>query len=353
MVGMRRKLLGMGLGLTAALLGTLGLGGRSGAPEARADEPAAAAPTVVVSGCKLTGAQAGKRGAQLFDAVTGGRVVASFTGALVPMTLSDIPLDPTQGRARLSTSAGSAALRLDGYAPVSDVTVFTTRDIPVVASHVWITSGQKVKLVSAAADTLRGELTISGSESQAIRGSAPCDGFSLQPTTPSPMEIPGNARGYMMKTSSMDLYDRPNGDVIFSLKMMEGSAQLFWSTESRAGFVHVVGRSDVSVDAWARLRDLEGLKKGEMRDQYIPPTTSFAGAKLALDKPPPVVKATKEIPIRARRDAKEKPVGVIEAGAEIYVMETIAGWTNVLPTSLGMTPPDDGGFWIPSSEAPK
>jgi hypothetical protein len=90
-----------------------------------------------------------------------------------------------------------------------------------------------------------------------------------------------------------------------------------------------------------------------MRDQYIPPTTAVAGAQLALDKAPPIVKATKDIPVRARRDDKEKPIGVLESGAEVYLMETIAGWTNLLPKSLGMTPPDDGGFWIPSAEAPK
>lgn len=359
---MGRRFLGTGLGLTAALalLGTLGPGGRWGEPEARADELAATAaapapaPAVrAASGCKLTGTQPGKRGAQLFDAVTGGRVIASLTGALVPMTLSEIPLDPTQGRARLSTSAGGSALRLDGYLSTSDLTVFTTRDIPVIASHVWITSGQKVKLVSATADTLRAELSIAGTEGQGARSSAPCDAFSLQPGTPRPMEIPGNARGYMSKGTKLDLYDKPNGDVVFSFKIIEGSGLLFWSTESRAGFVHVLSRGDVSVDAWARVRELEAMKKGEMRDQYIPPTTTFSGAKLALEKPPPVVKATKEIPIRARRDAKEKPVGVIEAGAEIYVMETIAGWINVLPVSLGITPPDDGGFWIPAAEAPR
>jgi hypothetical protein len=235
----------------------------------------------------------------------------------------------------------------------SELQVFTTRDLPVVASHVWISSAQRVKLASATADSVRVELVIAGSESQAVRASVPCDALSLQRGTPAPVEIAGHARGYMMKRSSIDLHDAPNGDVIFTLKMMEGSAQLFWSTESKAGFVHVTSRGDITIDAWARWRDLEALKKGEMRDQYIPPSSAFAGAKLALEKPPPVVKATKEIPIRARRDDKEKPIGALEMGAEVYLMETIAGWTNLLPVSLGMTPPDDGGFWIPASEAPR
>lgn len=350
---MGRKLVGTGLCLAVALAGSLDLMTGRGAPEARADEPAPAQIVVTGPSCKLRGAQPGKKGVQLFDAPLGGRVLANFTGALLPMTLSEIPYDPTQARARLSTTSGTPSLRLDGYVSASDVTVFTTRDIPVVDAHVWITSGQKVKLVGAGADSLRAELTIGGSESQAARAMAPCDAFTLQPTSPTAAEIPGNARGYMTKGTSIDLYDKPNGDVIFTLKMIDGTGALFWSTESKGGFVHLTSRGDISVDAWARWRDLEALKKGEMRDQYIPPSTAFAGAKLALDKPPPIVKASKDIPIRGRRDDKEKPIGVLEAGAEVYMMETIAGWTNLLPVSLGVTPPDEGGFWIPAAEAPK
>ncbi|EYF04986.1 Hypothetical protein CAP_3797 [Chondromyces apiculatus DSM 436] len=329
-------------------------------PAASATPPVSAAPTtsvtpavVAASGCKLKGTQAGRKGVQLYDAPVGGRVIAAFTGALVPMTLSEIPLEPGQARAKLSTSAGSPALRIDGYVSAADVTVFSLRDLPVVASHVWITSGHRVKIVSATADTLRTELTIGGSENQAVRASGPCEAYSLQPGPTSPMEVPGNARGYMTKKSTMDLFDRANGSVVFSLKMIEGSGQLFWSTESKTGFVHIQSRSDISIDAWARWSDLEALKKGEMRDQYIAPSTALAGAKLGLDKPPPIVKAVKDIPVRARRDEKEKPVGVVEAGTELYLMETVVGWTNILPVSLGMTPPDDGGFWIPSTEAPK
>ena len=131
---------------------------------------------------------------------------------------------------------------------------------------------------------------------------------------------------------------------------MEGAAHLFWSTESRAGFVHVKARGHLTIDAWARASALEPLKKGEMMDQFLPPTTAVAGAQLALDKPPKVVQAAREIPLRAHRDDKEKPIGAIEVGAEVYVMETLLGWVNVLPKNLGLTPADDGGFWIPSGE---
>ncbi|WP_437318641.1 hypothetical protein [Sorangium sp. So ce385] len=367
---MRSDVLGLGLLALGGVLCGAGLPGAPAVSEARA-EPAqvavsaaqatgaavqaagAAAPAVTGPACKLKGTAPVSKGAKLYDAPSGGRTVANFTGALVPMTLSAIPADPPSGRARLSTSDSGPALRIDGYVAPSDIAVYTTRDVPVIQGHIWISSAQKVKLVAATGDSLRAELSISGSEGQTARASASCDAFSLQRSVPAKMEVPGSARGYLMKTSTIELFDRPNGDVIFTLKMLEGTAQLFWSTEAKNGFVHLMSRGDLTIDAWGRLKDLEALKKGEMMDQYIPPTTAVAGAQLALDKAPPIVKATRSIPVRARRDEKEKPVGEIEAGAEIYLLETVAGWTNVLPKALGMTPPDEGGFWIPASETPK
>ncbi len=342
---MRSDVLGLGLlALGAVLCGALGVS------EARAESTQAA---VSSPSCKLKGTAPVMKGAKLYDAPTGGRTIATFTGALVPMTLSAIPADPASGRAKLATSESAPTLRVEGYIAPADVQVFTARDIPVINGHIWISSAQKVKLVGAAGDSLRAELLISGSEGQTAKATASCDAFALQRGVATKMEVPGSARGYLMKTSSVDLFDRPNGDVIFSLKMLEGTAQLFWSTEAKSGFVHIMYRGDLTIDAWARLKDLEPLKKGEIMDQYIPPTTAVAGAQLALDKAPPIVKATKAVPIRARRDLKEKPIGEIEAGAEVYLLETVAGWTNVLPKALGMTPPDEGGFWIPAAEVPK
>jgi len=218
---------------------------------------------------------------------------------------------------------------------------------------VWISDGQKVKLTKAQTSQLTAELTIAGSQNQTVKGTAGCDSFALEKGAVTTFQVPGNGRGYQMKSTTLELYDDANGSVVFTLNMMEGTGQLFWSTESKAGFVHLVTRGDITVDAWAKWSALTPLKKGEMMDQAIPGQTLITGASLSLDKPPPLLKATKDIPIRARRDDKEKAIGVIETGAEFYVVESIVGWANVLPKHLGMTPPADGGFWILSSDVPK
>lgn len=313
--------------------------------------PQPAAPSAQT--CALKGTYPGPKGAQIFDAASGGRAVAAFTGAIVPMTLSDFPADPTQGRARLVTSLGSGGFRIEGYLPASSIAVFTTRDVPVHAGHVWISDAQRVKLTSAQAGSLGIEVSVPGTAGQTVRANAPCDALALQHGQPTAMEVPGNGRGYMTKGASIDLHDEPNGSAVFTLKLLENTGQIFWSTESRAGFVHIRGRGVLTIDAWAKLKDLEPLKKGEMMDQFIPPTTAVNGAQLSIDKPPRLVAAPRDIPIRAHRDEKERPIGVVEAGAEVYLMETMSGWINVLPKGLTVTPSDDGGFWIPASEVSK
>jgi len=327
---------------------------RSGVGVARADQGKLAS-VGAASGpaCVLKGTFPGPKGTSIFDAPSGGRAVAAFTGAQQPMTLSDFPADPTAGRARIATSVGAGAFRVEGWVAPSAIAVFTTRDLPIAPDHVWIASARRVRLVQAASGSLTAEMGVPGTSGQTVRAPATCDAYSLQPGTPTPMAVPGNARGYLTRGSSLELRESAGGAVIFTLKSAEGTAQLFWSNESRAGFVHVRARDSLVIDAWARLRDLEPLKKGEMMDQFAPPTTAVAAASLQLDGSARLVKATRDIPFRPRREEKEKTIGVIEAGAEIYVLETLLGWANVLPKDLGLTPAQDGGFWIPSGDVPK
>jgi hypothetical protein len=322
-------------------------------PTARADD-AGPAPSGAVTGplCSLQGAAPVAKGTQIFDAATAGHAVAAFTGAVVPLRMTDLPADPTTGRAKLGTSTGSGALRIDGFVPADAVEVFTGRDLPVAAGHVWIASAQRVRLVHAAANALTAEVTVAGSKAQTVRAAGACDAFTLERGTPTGLPTPPNGRAYTSRGTSVELFDEPNGRVVFTFNMSEGTAQLFWSTEARAGYVHVLARADLAVDAWARARDLDPLKKGEMMDQFAAAKTVVTGAKLSVDKAV-LAKAEKEIPVRAKRDAKEAPIGAVETGAEVYLMETVAGWTNVLPKSLGFLPPDDAGFWIPAADAPK
>lgn len=309
----------------------------------------------VSSACVLQGTSPIAKGTQLFDAASGGAPIARFTGNMVPMRMTELPADPANGRAKLSTSTGSGALRIEGYVDASVVPMFTTRDVPVMAGNVWIASGQKVRLVHGGPGALRVEKAVAGSRSQNVTGTTTCEGLALslpQSAPPAP-SIPQSARTFLTKNATTDIFDRPNGDAVFSLQMLEGSSQLFWSTETRAGFVHVTARADIVIDGWIRWRDLEPLKRGEMMGTDYRPHTPPAAAQLVFEDPPRLATAPKDIPVRAKRSEKAKPIGMVETGAQIYIMETVAGWTNVLPKALHILPPEDGGFWIPASDVPK
>jgi hypothetical protein len=69
-----------------------------------------------------------------------------------------------------------------------------------------------------------------------------------------------------------------------------------------------------------------------------------------MPKTPRMVKTTRELPLRvAARDA-DPPIGVIEPETEVFVMDTVAGWANVLPKSLHVLPVDNLSFWVKSSD---
>jgi hypothetical protein len=340
-----------GVGFAIGLIGSASfLGGGAGPTEARAEPPKGSTATPT---CLLQGTSPVAKGTQLFDAASGGAPIARFTGNLVPMQMTEIPADPATGRAKLMTSTGSGSLRVEGYVDASAIPVFTSRDVPVMAGNVWIAAGQRVRLVHGGPGSIRVEKTVAGSRAQSVTGTAPCEGLALQASAPPAASIPQNARTFLTKNPTTDIFDRPNGDAVFSLQMLEGSSQLFWSTETKAGFVHVMGRGDLVIDGWIRWRDLEPLKRGEMMGSDYRPQGPTAAAQLVFEDPPRLATAPKDIPIRSKRSEKAKPIGVLEAGAQVYIMETAAGWTNVLPKDLHILPPEDGGFWIPATDVPK
>ncbi|MCS6901775.1 MAG: hypothetical protein RMJ98_18640 [Myxococcales bacterium] len=340
----RPSLRGLTVGVSLLVLGVL--------PEPRLTCPgtlaslAWAQDTVVLSQCTLKGAQPLPRGQQLLDAPQGSRSLGQFTGAVAPLTAT-LPVEMSS-RAKVSTSASKPTVRIDGWMPASLLPIHTARDVPVLQGNLWLASGYRVQPVKATGSQLTAELTVQGSQDRKIRGTASCDAFSLDRTRPTPLDIPGNARGYLTKGTSFTLFDSPNGTEILEMTMVDGASQLFWSTESKGAFVHVISRGDLVIDAWIRLRELSPLKKGEMMDQYIPPTSQFAGAQLKLEQDPKLHTASREIPIRLRPDEKEKPIGVVEKGAEIYEVGSTPKWINVLPRDLYITPPSDAGYWIPS-----
>lgn len=313
---------------------------------ARADDAPA------LSSCTLKGSPSLTKGLQVFDAPAGGKVVAEFIGGAAPLALT-LAADPVNQRSRASTSNGRPTVRIDGWLSASSVPVYAVKDVPVVGDHVKIAGAHQVKLVKGAGANLTAELTIAGSQNQVLKGTAGCDSFSLAWGKPAVTDPPETARNYLMKGTSLDLFDRANGESIYTLSMSDGASPLFWGIESRGMFLHVVSRSDVAVDAWVKLGTLTPLKKGDRIDPPLTPPSAGAGSRMVLENPPPPKTAVKDIPIRASRDEKEKTIGVVESGAEFFVTQVVSGWASVLPKSLDLSPPEGGGFWVQAADLPK
>lgn len=318
------------------------------AADARADE------AIPAYACPLKGTNAMPKGVTIYDAPVGGKPIASFTGAALGVTAFEVPQDINAARARIATSvAGAPSLRIEGYVKITELPLFTAIDVPVYTGHLWITAGQEVTVTRASGSGLSVEHTIMGSESQKLSATASCEAFSFAPVVAAPMEPEGNARGYTMKGSTLELLDAPKGDVVLSLSMIEGASQLFWSTEQKLGFVHVVTKGDVVIDAWAKWNQLSAMKKGELMDQLIPPRRVVSGAQLGFgDSPPRIAKFAKDTVVRATRNELAARAGIIEAGAEVYVLETVVGYTNVLPKNLALLPGENGGFWVAAADVP-
>jgi hypothetical protein len=317
---------------------------------ARAD---GSTPTSPAQACVLKGAPAGPKGVAIYDAPRGGHTLATFTGAYQPMQISELPARPDVGRAKVATSLGSGSLRIEGWMEASSVRVFTARPIPVVPGHVWVSEGQRIRPVQATATTIAAELVVLGMSGQTVSASGPCDAFSLDPGTAVSSETPGTARFYQSRGTPIELYDAPEGSVVFTLTPAADTPLVFFSTEARGGMVHVRGHGILTVDAWARAERLTAQRPGEMVDQLLPSSTTSVIPRLAIAGTTPRARATREVPVRAHWDAKEKPIGAIEVGAEVYVLETVMGFTKVLDKTLGLMPPDDGGFWVLAAEVPR
>jgi hypothetical protein len=326
---MNRSIVALGL-----LAGTLAVLLPARLPEAHAQAAA----------CVLRGTPIMPRTGEIFGAAAGGDPIARFTGQPVA---SSVTLPTANGRAAIRTGSGQGGVRIEGFLELAAVPAQSTRDLPILADHVWIAGGKAVKLVGLASGQVTVELTLGAPLDQTVRATTGCDGLSLDPQAARPAPIPGNARGYLVKKSPLELRPAPGAASAFTLTSPDiKDALLFWSTERKGGQVHVHLSSDLVVDAWVAAGDLAALKEGEMMDALATGTTSISTPKIAMQGEPRIVKVTKEVPIRGNATDLASPIGAIESGAEVLVLETVLGWSNIVPAALNLMPPDGRGFWV-------
>jgi hypothetical protein len=337
--------------LLTALLGAIAWSAGSGLePAARADSPSTATssgPAAAVAppayACEVRGTPLMSKGASLWSGGQASTLVGSFAGQPIGVVTSSFL---TTGKVKVRTSGG---VRIEGFVDAQDLPLYTAADVAVVPGHVWIASGQRVTF-TASPSGITIEAPPSGSVGQSIRGGAPCSSLTLDKRLRPTWDVPGFGRGYLPRSSTLTLHDQPGGSVVQTLQLSQPGAMLLWSTETRDGYVHVEYHEDVVLDAWVASSELGALKPGETMDRLAPPSTMTGSARLVLAGQPLVVRAQKDVPLRLATKDTSPPVGYIEAGGEMYVTETMLGWSAVLPRALNLLPPDGHSFWVPASE---
>jgi hypothetical protein len=125
---------------------------------------------------------------------------------------------------------------------------------------------------------------------------------------------------------------------------------LLWGIERHGGWVHVVYHADVIIDAWAPAKELHPLPPGETMDQQAGSVTQPGSPRLAPAASMQLVKTSKAVRIRLNAKDDDPTIGYIEPDTDTYVVDTMAGWSSVIPKALNVLPYGDGHFWVKSSD---
>jgi hypothetical protein len=278
----------------------------------------------------------------------GGRAIARFGGVETSLVVSGFST-ASRPRARIETGIGRGGFRVRGFVDASALPLATSEGVPVVAGHLWIGARRSVTLVGATPDRLKIEKRLAAPFQQTFTAFTSCRKLVLGTPVPPGFSPRGDARGYALRSNSLDLRDGVRGNVVATLyKAASTPAILFHGTEGPGGWVHLEYHGEIVIDAWALPPEIQALPRGETLDE-LAPVPSRSPARLAVPGAPRVVKAPRELPLRATAKDGEN-IGVIEAGAEVYVVDVVAGWASVLPRALDVVPPDNGRFWVKKEE---
>jgi hypothetical protein len=276
----------------------------------------------------------------IYDAPSEGTEIGHFTGAKVGLTVTSFA--ESGGRVSIETTG----FRIKGFVRARDIPAYTTRAVSVHAGHLSIGEGRRVSVIGSAPGRLHVERTAQSPIAGVFQGWAPCDAVSLEPKVPPGWTPPGGARGYLSKRPKIDIFEKPEGDLVATLaKASEGQGILFFSADTKDGFVHIEHHGDIIIDAWARSRDLSALPPGETMDQVAQATTQPGVSKVQLQGRAKVVRTTSPVSLRAAATDAAVAIGGIDAGVDVMVVDVVAGWASVMPAALTIAPSGAAQFW--------
>ncbi len=302
--------------------------------------------------CSVSGKGVVEKGVLIYNADKDGTPIAGFATQEVFLTVSDFPADPGAGRAKVKTGKGSGSIRIEGFIDPTKIPLAAKQDVTVVAEHVWIGRGEAVKLKGASPGKLHVQTTITATQ-QTLKGKATCSQLAVGPVKTDEFELPKDAKKWVLKSTSLDLFSESGGgSSVFTIEVPNaGAGVLLYSTEMKGPWVRVQHKGSLTVDAWAKMGDLKPFPKGEMLDALSTNSmVSISPAKLKVEGSTKLVMVDKDVPLRLTANDGVKAIGVIESGAEVVVVDTVAGWSRIYPKGLEIIPPDGKDFWAKAKD---
>lgn len=306
---------------------------------AAADPPAA---------CVLEGTASVEKSAAIVADATKGVEIARFSGAKLPLV---VKLAPATGGEPPRALVRTRGMRVEGLVEAASISLFASRELAIAPDHLAIAKGQRVRLASGSGSLLTVEMRASGALEGAFQAGATCDGLSLAQTSDPPEKAPPNARGWVAKRAAFDLLPKPGGAPVATLRVAEAKGGLLlWGVEARGAYVHVVAHDELTIDGWVAARELVALPKGELMDRLSEGTVEAELPKLAIEGDPAIVRAKADLPVRVAASDGAPTIGTVDADTELVVMETVTGWSSVLPRALDVLPPRGKSFWIRTTQ---
>src|SRR5436190_1287598 len=112
----------------------------------------------------------------------------------------------------MSKPAGSPVQRLGcglllGAAALVSSHGARAQSVPVVAAHLWIAAHRRVTLVGSAPGRLKVQKVLSFPLAQTVSAWGPCTAFTLTPGTAPGWSSAGDARAYVLKQGTLDVFD--------------------------------------------------------------------------------------------------------------------------------------------------
>jgi hypothetical protein len=307
------------------------------------------APQAAVSSCRFSGVATPEFDVSIVNQKGG--ALARFGGVALPLTVSDLP-EQASGLLHVTTG-GKGRLSIDGYVEVKSLPLYVTTDVSVSEGYLTIAKGTRVEFVGATGDKLRVKLALLAPLNESYTVTVPCSAIALEQPKNEAWKVPGHARGYYMKSPSAPLFDVPGAKAtpVATLHLSPDARGILFFGDRREGeFIHVLYRREVKIDGWMSVKDLELLPKGELVDQRSNRPANSQASRLTVASDARLVRTTSDLPLYGKADPKIAPIGTVAKDTELFVLDVVVGWANVLPKQLDVVPMTERRFWVRASE---